>query len=69
MPKAYIIQKSFDVLYLRNFYRKLIKSIIFFYIIIGACFSQIIIYNFSLNKNDYIVITTFGKLIEIFPQK
>ncbi|MGD0465877.1 MAG: hypothetical protein ABSA84_04210 [Gammaproteobacteria bacterium] len=69
MPKAYIIKKSLDILYLRNFYKKLIKSIIFFYIIIGIWFYQIILYNFYLTKNDYVVVTTFGKLIEIFPQQ
>ena len=69
MPKAYILKKSQDILYLRSFYKKLIKSIILFYIIIGAFFFQIVNYNFLLTKNDYIVVTTFGKLIEILPQQ
>lgn len=69
MPKAYIIKKSQDILYLRSFYKKLIKSIILFYIIIGAFLFQIVNYNFLLTKNDYIVVTTFGKLIEILPQQ
>ena len=69
MPKAYILKKALDVLYLRNFYRKLIKLIILFYIVIGIWFAQLVRYNFYLTKNDYVVITTFGKLIEIIPQK
>lgn len=68
MPKAYITKKATDVTYLRSAYRKLIKFILFFYLITGAVLTQIFIYNFYLTKNDYFVVTTFGKLIEIKPK-
>lgn len=69
MPKAYIIKKSLDILYLRNFYKKLIKSVIIFYILMGVWIYKIVTYHFYLTKNDYFVITTAGKLIEIFPKQ
>ncbi len=68
MPKAYVEKKALDVLNLRSFYRKLIKSIIFFYALMGVWLYQIVDYNFYLTKNDYFVVTTFGKLIELFLQ-
>ncbi len=69
MPKAYIIQKSLDILYLRKFYKKLIKFIIILYIIMAVWLFKIFVYNFSITKNDYFVVTTAGQLIEIFPNK
>jgi hypothetical protein len=69
VPKQYIIKKSLDILHLRNFYKKLIKLIIIFYVIIGIWLFNIINYNLYLTKNDYFVVTTFGKLIQIFPKK
>ncbi len=68
MPKAYIQKQATDIIYLRNYYKKLIKCFIFFYIIIGIILSQIFFYTFYSSKNDYFVVTTFGKLIEIIPQ-
>ena len=69
MPKTYIIQKSLDILYLRKFYKKLIKFIIILYIIMAVWLFKIFVYNFSITKNDYFVVTTAGQLIEIFPNK
>lgn len=69
MPKAYIIQKSLDILYLRKFYKNLIKLIIILYIIMAVWLFKIFVYNFSITKNDYFVVTTAGQLIEIFPNK
>lgn len=69
MPKAYIAQKSLDILYLRKFYKKLIKFIIILYIIMAVWLFKIFVYNFSIIKNDYFVVTTAGQLIEIFPNK
>lgn len=68
MPKSYIQKQAMDVIYLRNYYRKLIKSFLFFYIIMGIILSQIFMYNFYSSKNNYFVVTSFGKLIEIVPE-
>lgn len=68
MPKAYITQKSSDIIYLRAFYKKLIKLIILLYIILFISLAYTINYNFSINNNDYFIVTTTGQLIQIFPQ-
>lgn len=68
MPKAYITKKATDIIYLRNSYRKLIKFVLFLYLLMGLVLVQIFIYNFYSTKNDYFVVTTFGKLIAIPPQ-
>ena len=68
MPKEYITKKATDVIHLRNFYRILIKLLCIFYMIMAVFIVKIFIYNFYLTKNDYFVVTTFGKLIGIDPQ-
>lgn len=69
MPKAYLQNKTKDILYLRKIYRHLIKSIIIFYLIMIFFLIKIFIYHNSLNHNDFFLITTFGKLIPIIPEK
>ena len=69
MPKAYITQKSSDIIYLRAFYKKLIKLTIILYIILFIHLAYTIQYNFTINNNDYFIVTTTGQLLQIFPQQ
>lgn len=69
MPKAYIVKKSSDIIYLRSFYKKLIKLIIILYLILFVFLAYTINYNLSIKNNDYFVVTTSGQLIQIFPQQ
>lgn len=67
MPKIYINTKSKDIFYLSKTYKYLIKTIFIIYLIMIPFLIKIFIYHNSLNHNDYFLITTFGKLIPIFP--
>lgn len=69
MPKAYIKQKSADIIYLRTFYKKLIKLTIILYIILFIHLAYTIQYNLTINNNDYFIVTTSGQLLQIFPQQ
>lgn len=69
MPKAYIQNKTKDIIFLSKAYRNLIKSALIIYLIMVPFLIKIFIYHNSLNHNDFFLITTFGKLIPITPEE
>jgi polyferredoxin len=68
MPKNHIKKQATDVIYLKKYYKKLSRFLILLYLVMGVLLSKIFIYNFSTNQKSYFLITSFGKLIEIFPE-
>lgn len=69
MPKPYLVQKTRDISFLSNAFRKSIKLLLGVYLIAFWFLYKILLYNFELNHNNYFIITTFGKLIPIYPDQ